>query len=256
MTGDAPLDPVATVARLLEALAGSAQPLGVTDLARQLDTSKARVSRCLASLKQHGLVAQDHATERYHLGWRLFELGERAGAQFDLRRLAGPVLTYLRDRTGLSAVLSVPADGGPVVVAAVDTAGGLGVTIKPGHRPAPHATAEGRIALAWAATADVPDTLRTRVARIRERLWDDAPDEPWAGLNGLAAPVLRDGDALAGIVSLAGPGAELPSPPNPSQLALVHGAAAVLSGALGSSRYARHGLTPPPDLRALLPRRA
>lgn len=252
---DTPLDPVATVARVLDALASAPQPIGVTELARVLGASKTRISRCLTSLRQHGLVEQDHATERFRLGWRLFELGERAGAQFDLRRLAGPMLTHLRDRAGLSAVLTVPAHGEPVVVAAVDHTSGFGVTVRPGHRPVPHCSAEGRIALAWAAEANIPAALRTRVTRIRERLWDDAPDEPLAGINVLAAPVLRDGDALAGTIGLIGPAADLPSPPNPSQLVLVQGAAAVLSAALGSKRYAHQGLTPPPDLRALLPRR-
>ncbi len=256
------LDSVATAAQVLEELAHAPQAVGVTDLARRLGSSKARVYRVLTSLKAHGLVDQEPATERYRLGWKLFQLGERAGAQFDLRRLAEPVLKHLRDGTGQSALLSVPANGEAVVVAAVDNIGGVCITVKPGHRPAPHCTAQGRIALAWAAEADVARALdgalaaatpqsmvdagaiRSRLAVVRQRLWEEAPDEALVGINVVAAPVLRDGGELAGIVAVIGALSDVPSPPNPSQLALVQGAAAALSSALGSSRYAQHGITP------------
>jgi DNA-binding IclR family transcriptional regulator len=36
------------------------------------------------------MVEQEHSTERYRLGWRLFQLGEAARAQFDLRYRAEP----------------------------------------------------------------------------------------------------------------------------------------------------------------------
>ena len=271
---DKTLDSVATVARVLEELANAPQAVGVTELARLLDTSKARVYRFLASLKQHGLVDQEHATERYRLGWRLFQLGERAGAQFDLRRIADPVLKHLRDRTGQSALLSVPFNGEAVVVAAMDNAGGVCITVKPGNRPAPHCTAQGRLALAWATDAEVgraldrelaaatPHSLvdaaaiRARLALVRQRLWEEAPNEALVGINVLAAPVLREGEVLVGIIGLIGATSEVPSPPHPNQLALVQGAAAVLSGALGSGRYAQQGIAAPLDLRALSSGRA
>lgn len=262
------LESVATVARLLEVLAVAPQPVGVTELARQLGTSKARVHRFLTALKRYGLVDQELATERYRLGWRLFQLGDLAAARFDLRRLAEPVLQHLRDRTGLSALLAVPFNGEAVVVAAADRIAGVAITIRPGHRPAPHGTAQGRIVLAWAAAADVtrlldreelpaptphaladPAAIRARLALIRQRLWDDAPGEALPGINVLAAPLFGDGDALAGSIAVIGTCADVGSPPLPAQLAHLHGAAAALSRALGGTRYARDGITPPFDLR-------
>src|SRR5262245_20073759 len=88
IAGDNTLDSVAVVAQILDELAAAQQPLGVTQLARQLQHSKARMHRYLASLRRAGLVEQDAASERYRLGWKLFQLGEAAGQQFDLRRLA------------------------------------------------------------------------------------------------------------------------------------------------------------------------
>ena len=53
---DGTLDSVAVVAQILDELAGAQQPLGVTQLARALDHSKARIHRYLTSLKRLGLV--------------------------------------------------------------------------------------------------------------------------------------------------------------------------------------------------------
>ena len=45
-------------ARILGELATSAQPLGVSEIARRLGESKARVFRRLATMEQWGLVSQ------------------------------------------------------------------------------------------------------------------------------------------------------------------------------------------------------
>ena len=272
---DNTLDSVAMVSRVLEELAGSPNAMGVTELANRLGASKARVYRFLSSLKQHGLVDQEHATERYRLGWRLFQLGERAGAHFDLRRMADPFLKRLRDLCRQSALLSVPLNGEALVVAAVDNDSGVCITVKPGNRPAAHSTAQGRIALAWATSDQVDrllgsqplraftpfslvdaDAVRARLALVRHRLWEDAPNEALLGINVLAAPILREGDQLVGIIGVIGSTADVPSPPKASQRALVQGAAAMLSGMLGSTRYRQQRISAPAALKTLTHQRA
>lgn len=259
---DKALDSVTMVSRILEELAGSNAAMGVTELARTLDESKGRIYRFLSSLRAHGLVEQEHETERYRLGWRLFQLGERAGVQFDLRRIAEPVLKQLRDVTGQSCVLSVPLNGEALVVAVADNdQGGVCITVRPGNRPAPNSTAQGRVALAWATPSQVarllapdrlkaasamsmsdPDQVRARLQVIRERLWEDAPNEVLVGINLLAAPVLRENDELVGILGIVGATQDVPSPPLQRHLSLLQGAAAQLSAQLGSRLYERLGI--------------
>src|SRR5437867_12751292 len=86
------LDSVAVVAQLLDELAAAPAPMGVSEIARALNQSKARIHRNLVSLKNFGLIDQDQATEKYRLGWKLFQLGERAGVQSNIRALAAPYL--------------------------------------------------------------------------------------------------------------------------------------------------------------------
>ena len=115
---DGTIQSVVVATRVLEALAESRAAVGVTELARRLGEPKARVHRHLSTLRTVGLVDQDGATDRYRLGWKLFQFGEAAAEQFDLRRVAEPFLMQLRDVTKETAVLAVPVNGEPLVVAA------------------------------------------------------------------------------------------------------------------------------------------
>jgi DNA-binding IclR family transcriptional regulator len=266
---DDALDSVALIARLLDELAMAPSPMGVTELARALGESKARVYRNLHSLKSFGLVDQERASEKYRLGWKLFQLGERAALQFDLRELSMPYLRLLRELTGQSALLSVPLNGEALVIAAADNEANVSITVKPGNRPQSHCSAQGRIALAFASEAErerllageleaftphsITDAskIRWRLELIRKRLYEQAPNEAIAGINVLAAPVLRDGGAMVGMIGIIGAIQHVPARPDPKQLKLVQGAAAALSEAIGGTAYAERGIGVPAELRGL-----
>lgn len=265
------LDSVSIIARILDELAMGPTAMGVTELGRALGETKARVHRNLAALRQFGLVDQDEHTDRYRLGWKIFQLGERAALQFDLRVLADPFLKRLRDETGQSALLAVPLNGEALVIAAADDDRSVSITVKPGNRLAPHCSTQGRIALAWATEAQRerllgrklvaltphsltdPGKVRSRLTRIRERLYDEAPGEVLIGINVLAAPILRENSELIGIIGIIGSIQDVSSPPRPEHLKLVQGCAALLSARFGSTDYQDRNIEIPRELRALAP---
>ena len=102
--------------RILDELSSADGPVGLTDLASRLDELKPRVYRHLSTMKSLGIVIQDSRSGRYGLGGKLFALGEAALEQFDLGSVAAPYLTRLRDQTRQTALLSVPANGEPIVL--------------------------------------------------------------------------------------------------------------------------------------------
>ena len=79
--------------RLLDFLARSAEPVGLSELARQFQASKATIHRHLQTLAYHDFVRQDPATMRYAAG---IHQGRGPGAEdmachyplVELRRLA------------------------------------------------------------------------------------------------------------------------------------------------------------------------
>jgi DNA-binding IclR family transcriptional regulator len=247
--------------RVLEAMADAGGPVGVSDLARRLDEPKGRVHRHLVTLRQAGLVAQDAATERYHLSWRLFRIGQAAAEQFDLRRVAEPAMHRLRDACGQSVLLAVATGAEPLVVHALEAPSKVSITVRPGNRPPLHCSAQGRVVLAFA-PADVqarvlagrleaatpesltdPARIAERLAQVRARLWDSAPSETLLGVNVLAAPVFAAGDVLVGSIGLVGSVQFVADPPAPPMLAALHDAAAEVSLRLGAARYRDSGGT-------------
>ncbi|MBI2728373.1 MAG: IclR family transcriptional regulator [Polaromonas sp.] len=251
------LESVGIVFDILDKLTQAGRPLGVTELAQLMNEPKPRVYRHLASMRQLGVVEQEALSEKYRLGARLVGYGAAANNQFDLRALATPYLNRLRDATGETAVLSVADQASALVIASADSANPVCISVKPGNRVPVHSSAQGRIVLAWCDAATQrkllkpklqrftdkssvdPQEVLERLARIRERLYEDANGEMIEGVNVLAAPIFSAGDELVGVIGIIGAARDVPSPPASKLLKAVQGTAAEISARLGSDIYER-----------------
>lgn len=249
------LESVAMVFRLLDEMANARRPLGVTELATLIEEPKPRVYRHLASMRQLGIVEQDPMNDKYRLGAKLVVYGAASSEQFDLRALADPYLTRIRDATGQTALLSVATYDTALVVSCVESRANVCISVKPGNRVQPHCSAQGRTVLAFADEASQqrvfrrklqrltdrtlvdPADLAARLALIRARLWDDADGEVTPGVNALCCPILRDDKVILGTIGIVGPSAEILSPPTAEMLEPIRQAAAELSARLNCSAY-------------------
>ena len=163
------VDAVKVAMRMLNEMALARRAMRITELADKMGETKPRIHRHLATLKEMGIVEQEHATERYRLGWRLFQLGEAAGAQFDLRYRAEPYLIKLRDELRQTAVLAIPINDQPMVIATADNIyARICISVKPGNRPLPHCSAFGRLTLAYA-SAEAQQALLSSALLLRPR---------------------------------------------------------------------------------------
>lgn len=254
------LQSVQTAFRILEELSNAHGPVGLTDLAGMLGELKPRVYRHLSTLKRLGVVFQVARNGDYSLGGKLFSLGEAALEQFDLRFVAAPFLIRLRDQTQQTALLSVPGNGEPIVLSCVEYVDRLSISSRPGNRPPPHCSSQGRIALAFADESarkrvlgrklaaftqhSITDRqlIETRLNVIRERFFEEAIDEVRLGINALAAPVFRDDDEFIGIISIVGTSAQIGTPPPRPLILALHRVAGSLSAELNCRIYYERGL--------------
>ena len=266
VSGDVPgtvIQSVVVAGRVLEALAAASQPMRLTELANQLGEVKARIHRHLTTLKYIGLVDQDRSSERYRLGWKLVNLGQAAADQFEIRRIAEPYMLKLRDLSHQTVVLSVPANGEAMVVAVMDSPTNLvTISVRQGARLPAHASAQGRIVLAFA-PPDVQDRLlqrklarltprtivdpaiiRAHLARIREQLYELAPGETLLGITTLAAPLLDHESQLLGTIAIVGSEQFIREPADVEQVRLVRACAAAISGEFSASTYLKAGILP------------
>jgi DNA-binding IclR family transcriptional regulator len=246
--------------RILDALSDAHQPLGLTDLAAVLGELKPRLYRHLSTMKRLGAVYQDARNGRYSLGGKLFSLGEAALEQFDLRFVAAPYLTQLRDQTRQTALLSVPNNGEPIVLSCVEYRDRLSISSRPGNRPPPHCSSQGRVALAFADEAarkrilahkltaftkhSIVDRglIEARLGVIRGRFFEEANAEIRLGITAVSAPVFRENDELVGIIGIIGTSEEVGAPPSRALLATLHRVAGSLSAELNCRIYHERGL--------------
>ncbi|MFG1299984.1 IclR family transcriptional regulator [Xanthobacter sp. V3C-3] len=91
-------------------LVGQAEPAGarLTDLVAASGLAKPTARRVLLALVRAGLLDQDDASRRYHVGPEAYVLGTRAAARFGIHALALDGLARLARATGDCAFLSVP----------------------------------------------------------------------------------------------------------------------------------------------------
>jgi IclR family KDG regulon transcriptional repressor len=251
---------VVTATEILEALASAAQPVRLTALAKQLGETKAKMHRHLSTLKSLGFVDQDSQTECYRLGPKLVHLGQAATDQFDLRRLAEPYMVKLRDLTHQTVVLSMPANGDAIVNAVVDSPNMVTISVRLGYRLPAHASAQGRVTLAYAPAAVqqrilsrklasfTPRTivdaaaLRHRLEKIRQEFYEVAMDETLLGISAVAAPVMNFEGELVGSIAIVGTTQYVHDPVEPEQLKLLRACAKAMSLKLNSTAYEGQGI--------------
>ncbi|HYB12975.1 MAG TPA: IclR family transcriptional regulator [Myxococcota bacterium] len=197
----------------------AAQPRGVTAIAHSLGLAKSSVHRLLAALGQRGLVEQD-AQDRYRLGIGLVALGLGLLEREPVVLAARPILERAAKELGETLFLTAAREGEVTVLDKVEGPGFLRAAPRIGEKVPLHATAVGRLHLAFAPDfVALPEgplqsfTPRTRtqrsavlqeVARARRRGWAENREEWIPGLVVVASPVLADGRLVA-TLALAAP---------------------------------------------------
>jgi IclR family acetate operon transcriptional repressor len=185
--------------------------------------------RILTALAGRRYLARDERTRRFRLGPAALDLGERARAVLDLRRVALPVLRRLARETDETALLTVlnEARDHSVCLERVESSQPLRLSVEPGRQLPLHAGASQKALLAFCdpdeidliasgrlerlcrATITNSDTLQADLAEIRARGWAISFEETNVGVWGVAVPLLdAEGTAVAA-VGLAGPSARL-----------------------------------------------
>ncbi len=249
-TGQPAVRRVAAVERalaVLDALADGEAELGTNEIARRTGLNASTVSRLLATLAGAGLVEHVPESGRYRLGLRLLELGNAALARLDLRAVARPHLEGLAGETGETATLSAPGDPDAVTVDFVQSASSVQSVARLGRPSVAHATATGKVLLAFGgrelplgpirAYTSRTITGRRELAReieeVRERGWARAAGEREEDLNAIAAPIWSSRCELAAILGLQGPASRLDPAAMEKAVEPLLARAAAVSHALG-----------------------
>lgn len=190
-------------------------PCGVSKVALALGMPKTSAHRLLQTLRFRSLVEQD-AHGAYGLGAGLWALGLGASRSDPLVRAARPTLVECAGSLGETFYLVAERAGDLLVVDKVEGQGFLRVSPQVGARVPPHATAVGRLFLAFAPervhldeatlaayterTPRSPSGLRKSVALVKEQGYAHSESEWVEGLCAIAAPIWFSKTMLGALV--------------------------------------------------------
>jgi len=235
---------------VLEAVAFAAHDQGVTELARQLGVTKATIFRHLQTLLDRGYIAKTAGTSRYRLGIKSHLLGRMASERIDLVAASEHVMQELRENSGETVVLSAVDAKGVRVITTVKGKSQFEIGVRSGSELAFHASAQGKVALAFSpelamrmqrrtltALTDRTITdwtqLRRELTTIRSRGWATAPEQVVLGLNAVAAPVFDEFGQCIAAIAIVGSIQFIPRTPTQLQTSAVTKAAGRISHDLG-----------------------
>jgi DNA-binding IclR family transcriptional regulator len=211
--------------RILEAI-HELGGVGVTELAKYLDMSKATVHHHLSTLEQNEYVVNDGST--YRTGLKLLEMGERARRQSGLFEIAKPDVNELADQTGELANLMIEEHGRGVYVHIASGEQAIRLDTRVGTRQYLHTSALGKAILAHmpeerfeavidrhGLPAQTPNTvtekevLEEELDEIRKRGVAFDGEERAEGIRCVAAPITDNQNQLVGAVSVSAPSARM-----------------------------------------------
>ena len=233
--------------QLLERLAQSDAPRGVSDLARETDLTKSNVQRILATLTSLGYVGKERQTNRYFATLKTWEVGNRVLQRDRILRTAASAMKILRAETGETTVLCILDETDVVYIDKHESENPIRLSCAVGSRLPAYSTATGRVIVAFRSSAerqtvidlydaqpDVPRyNLADRFKQIRAKGIDLSEGGYRAGVNSIAAPIHgADGTVIASI-AVTGPEERLPPRRLADLIPKLMDAATRVSGALG-----------------------
>jgi len=210
--------------RLLLLFEEVGQEYRVGELAAMLGVDKSIASRLAATLANRGFLERAPGSEAFRLGPEVGRLGMLAlGSSHNLVVLARTPMERLAEETEETVNLAVLEDYKAVNVAQVDGPHLVGVGDWTGWKTEPHATANGKVLLAFAGSEfeDLPletplkvftkrtitslRELRSELERVRSEGWGATIGELEKGFNGVAVPVFDASEHCLAALSVSGP---------------------------------------------------
>ena len=259
--------------RILVYMGEQAPEAGVTQLASELGLTKATVHRLLKAMESFELIERNAESERYRLGLKLYQLGNKAVESRTLRSEARRLLLEMSRRSRESVSLAVPTPGGVTCLDRLDSSHTIiNVCTPVGSMFPPHCTAAGKAILAYMTEGELHEVIRKNPLRqytqftitqlpslkenlrlIRQRGYSVDHQELERGLSGVAAPVLSAHERVIAAVGIAGPTLRFRGKELVQKVSLVTEIAARLAMALGrlEEHQAGHAFEKFPEINAL-----
>jgi IclR family transcriptional regulator, KDG regulon repressor len=214
---------VRAVERALDILLcfAESEDLSLTEIASRVGLHKSTVHRLLASLEGKGFIIRDPASERYRLGFRIWELSANLSHSDDPELLLLPEMERLRDQLGETVSLYVRDGMERVRVQAVQSNQAIRRVAPIGARLPLYVGASSKVLVAFAepevqqallqdpawpkAEGDAAAAYRQQLEEVRSLGFATSVEEREPGAAAVAAPIFNRAHRLVAALAVSGP---------------------------------------------------
>jgi len=226
--GKIPKYPVQTVEKaleIIELLTGNQYIDGVSisELSKELELGKSTVHRIIETMEAKGYIHQDNDTKKYHLSWKLFELGNSIPRRRNLFTMDTTLLQALCDKFQETVNMGVRVDDSVVTIHKINPTSSLIANLQIGTREALHATAMGKALMSQMTREEIVkllgtgpyeqftsktikdvDQLTENINIIRGRGYSLDDEEYRAGLTCISVPLKNYRNEIVAAISISG----------------------------------------------------
>ncbi|MGO4540090.1 IclR family transcriptional regulator [Paenibacillus sp. YIM B09110] len=195
----------------------------MTEIAEHIGLHKSTVHRMLATLEEKGFLERDRATERYHLGLKVWELSANLSRSDDQATIWLPEMVRLRDRLGETVSIYVRDGSERIRIQAVQSNQPVRRVAPVGARLPLYAGASSKVLIAyaephvqqelfvdpaWLYAIDL-DQYKQQLDEIVAQGYATSFEEREPGAAALSAPILTRSGKLVAALSVSGPASRL-----------------------------------------------
>ncbi|WP_127571734.1 IclR family transcriptional regulator [Paenibacillus xylaniclasticus] len=203
----------------------SGTDLAMTEIAERVGLHKSTVHRMLSTLEDRGFVERDSATERYRLGFRVWELSAHLTSSDDPAVIWLPEMERLRNSLGETVSLYVRDRGERIRIQAVQSNQAVRRVATVGARLPLYVGASSKVLIAFADEADreliwkelesIQPAVFNRymfeclMTEIRRNGYATSIEEREPGAAAVSAPIFDRHGRLVAALSVSGPSSRL-----------------------------------------------
>ncbi|MFT5834999.1 MAG: IclR family KDG regulon transcriptional repressor [Cognaticolwellia sp.] len=201
---------------------------GVTELAKAVGSNKSTIYRMLATLEQLGVIRQNTDSDKYSLGLKLFELGNRVKIHASFVKQTHSELEKVAEDIRETVHLAILKNNQVFYIDKAESPQGLAMSTNIGTYRAAHATSLGKVLLAFIPNSSLEvsinkllinnslpkitnhtitekSTLITALQKVKNQGYAIDREEFEIGLICVAIPVFNQKNEVVASLSASGP---------------------------------------------------
>jgi DNA-binding IclR family transcriptional regulator len=202
---------------------------GVSEIAQLVGLHKATTHRIVTTLVNYGYLERSSDGQKYKLGMRLANLGNKVIRHIELRNEALPYMTALVAKLDEACDLSIFDRGGVFYVDVLKSNHTLTIAARVGQRLPPYCTASGKMFLAYLSPEELDtylkqplksytektviktDELRSQLALFRQQGYAIDNEEYEVGIRAVAVPIFNHQEKMVAALGIVSPTSRMTS---------------------------------------------